>query len=159
VFPQSFNLKDILYWIENEPEFGKQAVFLDASFRRAEFDHNDPATFRPSMVELKTMGVNYIAPPLWVLLDVDDGRMVPSAYANEAKKAGLKLITWTLERSGSLKNGGGWYYQSVNELVRGDGDMFEVLDVLAQDVGIDGIFSDWPATVTYYANCMNLKID
>jgi glycerophosphoryl diester phosphodiesterase len=24
-------------------------------------------------------------------------------------------------------------------------------------VKILGIFSDWPATVTYYANCMNLK--
>ena len=28
-----------------------------------------------------------------------------------------------------------------------------VLDVFGQ-VGIRGIFSDWPATVTYYANCM-----
>jgi glycerophosphoryl diester phosphodiesterase len=28
--------------------------------------------------------------------------------------------------------------------------------VLAKDVGIMGIFSDWPATVTYYANCMGL---
>jgi len=38
--------------------------------------------------------------------------------------------------------------------------MFELLDVLAKDVGIegiDGIFSDWPATVTYYANCIGLK--
>jgi len=35
--------------------------------------------------------------------------------------------------------------------------MYELLDVLAQDVGIVGIFSDWPATVTYYANCMGLK--
>jgi glycerophosphoryl diester phosphodiesterase len=26
--------------------------------------------------------------------------------------------------------------------------------VLAKDVGILGIFSDWPATVTYYANCV-----
>ena len=25
------------------------------------------------------------------------------------------------------------------------------------DVGILGIFSDWPATVTYYANCMGLR--
>jgi len=33
----------------------------------------------------------------------------------------------------------------------------KVLDVLARGVGIRGIFSDWPATVTYYANCMNLK--
>jgi len=30
------------------------------------------------------------------------------------------------------------------------------LDVLAQQVGIEGIFSDWPATVTYYASCMGL---
>jgi glycerophosphoryl diester phosphodiesterase len=35
--------------------------------------------------------------------------------------------------------------------------MLEVLDVLAQDVGIFGIFSDWPSTVTYDANCMGLK--
>lgn len=34
--------------------------------------------------------------------------------------------------------------------------MYLALDVLAKDVGILGIFSDWPATVTYYANCMGL---
>jgi glycerophosphoryl diester phosphodiesterase len=28
---------------------------------------------------------------------------------------------------------------------------------LARDVGIVGIFSDWPATVSYYANCTGLK--
>ena len=32
-----------------------------------------------------------------------------------------------------------------------------LLDVLARDVGIRGIFTDWAATVTYYANCMGLK--
>jgi len=32
-----------------------------------------------------------------------------------------------------------------------------VLDVLARGVGILGIFSDWPGTVTYYANRMGLK--
>ena len=35
--------------------------------------------------------------------------------------------------------------------------MYKALDVLAKDVKILGIFSDWPATVTYYANCMKLK--
>ena len=35
--------------------------------------------------------------------------------------------------------------------------MMRVLDVLAQQVGILGIFSDWPATVTFYANCVGLK--
>ena len=33
----------------------------------------------------------------------------------------------------------------------------KVLDILNKDVGIVGIFSDWPATVTYYASCMNLR--
>lgn len=32
-----------------------------------------------------------------------------------------------------------------------------LLDMLAKQVGVIGVFSDWPATVTYYANCMGLK--
>ena len=157
VFPQSFNLEDVRYWIENEPEFGKQAVYLDASYNRKGFDHNDPATFEPSMGELAGMGVRYIAPPMWMLVTVDEGGIVPSAYAMAAKDAGLRIITWTLERSGPLASSGGWYYQSVEEVTDSDAATFELLHVLAQDVGIEGIFSDWPATVTYYANCMGLK--
>ena len=38
-----------------------------------------------------------------------------------------------------------------------DSDMYKALDALAQQVRIRGIFSDWPATVTYYANCMGLE--
>jgi glycerophosphoryl diester phosphodiesterase len=29
--------------------------------------------------------------------------------------------------------------------------------VLAQDVGVLGIFTDWPATVSFYANCKGLR--
>ncbi|MCV0427411.1 MAG: glycerophosphodiester phosphodiesterase [Roseibium sp.] len=153
VFPQSFNLEDVLYWIENEPEFGKQAVYLDG---RRNIDPMDPSTFSPSMADLKKMGVNYIAPPLWVLLTLEEGKIVPSAYAEAAKEADLNLITWTLERSGPLSGGGGWYYQSVSDAIDGDGKMLEVVDVLAQDVGVKGIFSDWPATTSFYASCMGL---
>jgi len=92
------------------------------------------------------------------LLAAENGRIVPSQYANDVKAAGLDIITWTLERSGILANGNnGFYYQTFDAAVRREGDMMAVLDVLARDVGIIGIFSDWPATVTYYANCMNLK--
>jgi glycerophosphoryl diester phosphodiesterase len=91
-----------------------------------------------------------------VTLD-ESGAMVPSAYAKAAKDAGLDIITWTLERSGPLDAGGGWYYQSIGDAIERDGDMLELLDVLAKEVGIRGIFSDWPATVTYYANCMGLE--
>ena len=29
VWPQSFDVRDVLYWIQNEPRFGQQAVYLD----------------------------------------------------------------------------------------------------------------------------------
>lgn len=152
VFAQSFNLNDVLYWINNEPAFGQQAVYLD--------DIDAVSEGYPSLAELealKAQGVNYIAPAMWALLEVNAyNQIVPSSYAINAKAAGLGMITWTLERSGLLKNGGGWYYQSTTPVINNDGDMLEVLDVLAQDVGIKGIFSDWAATVTYYANCKGL---
>lgn len=148
VWAQSFSLADVLYWIENEPEFGKQAVYLD--------DANDPSEL-PSLADLqsyKAQGVNIVGPPLWALLGLDGDRIVPSAYARNARSAGLDVITWTLERSGLLRDGGGFYYQTITPVINNDGDAYEALDVLARDVGILGIFSDWPATVTYYANCM-----
>ncbi|BBO89072.1 glycerophosphodiester phosphodiesterase family protein [Desulfosarcina ovata] len=158
VYAQSFDLEDVLYWINHEPRFGNQAVYLDGRYDLSDFDYTDPATWNPSMEELVAQGVNIIAPPIYMLLKIDgSGNIVPSTYAEAAKAAGLDIITWTLERSGLLKDGGGWYYQSVTENIDNDGDMYEVLDVLAKDVGILGIFSDWPATVTFYSNCMGLK--
>lgn len=156
VWPQSFNYDDVVYWVNNAPEFGEQAVFLDGMY-----DVN------VSLAEMESWvadGVKVLAPPMWMLLGVNgNGDIVPSQYAINAKTAGLELITWTLERSGLLKNNGGWYYQSVNgdlggqDVIDNEGDMMEVLHVLAQDVGVLGVFSDWPATTTYYANCMGIK--
>jgi glycerophosphoryl diester phosphodiesterase len=159
VFAQSFNREDILYWIRNEPAFGAQAVFLDDRDETVPgFDPMQPATWSPSMRELATQGIKIVAPPIWMLLTLDAQKaIVPSAYAREAKAAGLDIITWSLERSGPLAGGGGWYYQSIKDAVRGDGAMLKVVDVLAKDVGVRGIFSDWPATTTFYASCMGLK--
>ena len=157
VWAQSFNLDDVKYWIDQEPEFGEQAVYLDGRYSDPTFDFRDPSTWNPSMQELVASGVRVIAPPQWMLLDLDDNnKIVPSTYARAAKLADLDIITWTLERSGLLTGTGGFYYQSIAAAVDNDGDMYKVLDVLAQDVGIIGIFSDWPATVTYYANCKGL---
>lgn len=158
VFPQSFSLDDVRHWIEYEPAFGEQAVFLDDRYEDAGFDHTDPATWSPGMESLAKDGVRIIAPPMWMLVSLDEeGEIVPSAYAEAARAAGLDIITWTLERSGSLSGGGGWYYQSISDAIDNDGDMLELLDVLAKDVGVRGVFSDWPATVSYYANCMDLE--
>ena len=158
VWAQSFNLNDVLYWIENEPRFGKQAVYLDGRYNVTDFDHTDPNTWSPTMEELVADGVNIIAPPMWMLMALDaNDEIVPSIYARHAKAAGLDIITWTLERSGLLKDGGGFYYQTVTDVINNDGDAYDALDVLAQDVGVLGIFTDWPATVTYYANCLKPK--
>ena len=150
VFPQSFNAEDVIYWIGHEPRFGRQAVFLDDADTEADV----PAAIA-QLPELSAQGVKIVAPPLWMLVTVDaHERIVPSAYAKAAKAAGFEIIAWTLERSGTLTDGGGWYYQSIADVTTGPGDTYRLLDVLAREVGILGIFSDWPATVTYYANCM-----
>lgn len=156
VYPQSFQLRDILYWLEKEPAFGKQAVLLDDRDETDKaFDVTKPATWKPSMRELADKGVKILAPPLWMLVRAgDDGAVKPSVYAEEAKKAGLGLIAWSLERSGPLKDGGGYYYQSIKAVTDRDGDMLSLLDVLHRDVGVIGVFSDWPATTTFYANCV-----
>ncbi|KAA3654603.1 MAG: glycerophosphodiester phosphodiesterase [Proteobacteria bacterium] len=151
VWPQSFNLDDVLYWVRHTPRFGRQAVFLESV---------DSAADLPEAIDrlpaLARQGVNIVAPPLWALVTLDaQARIVPSAYARAARAAGLDIITWTLERSGTLTDGGGWYYQSLTEAITGPGDTYRLLDVLARDVGVIGVFSDWPATVTYYANCMD----
>lgn len=157
VFAQSFNLEDILYWLKHEPQFGKQGVFLDDRYNDKTFDLEKPATWSPSMEDLFAKNVRIIAPPMWFLLTVNGkGDIVASEYAKRAKAAGLEIITWTLERSGLLKNGGGWYYSTIKDAINNDGDMLVALDVLAQEVGVLGVFSDWPATVTYYANCKGL---
>jgi len=50
-----------------------------------------------------------------------------------------------------------FYYQTTLDALHNDGDILVTHDVLARQVGILGIFSDWAATVTYYATCMGLK--
>jgi len=160
VFAQSFNKDDILYWIRNDPDFGRQAVFLD--------DANVPAEL-PGAAELKgyaKQGIRIVAPPMWALLAVDNGKIVPSQYTRDAKAAGLDIITWTLERSGRIvedvlptkgTSSPSFYFQTTLDALHNDGDVMTTLDVLARQVGILGIFSDWSGTVSYYASCMGLK--
>ena len=99
-----------------------------------------------------------LAPPIWTMLALNDNKeIVPSEYAKAAKAAGLDLIGWSLERDGPLNKGGGFYHRSVKSAIDRDGDTLTVLDVLAKQVGIRGMFSDWPATTTFYASCMGMK--
>ncbi len=149
VYIQSFNKDDILYVIKNAPEFGKQAVYLIEEMV-------EDVRSKEAMKALKAQGVNIIAPPLQMLVVNEGGEIKPSQLAKDLKEVGFDIITWTLERSGHLASGGGWYYESIKDIPKTDGDMLKYLDVLAQEVGVMAVFSDWPATVTYYANCFGL---
>jgi glycerophosphoryl diester phosphodiesterase len=154
VFPQSFDIRDVRYWIKSEPHFGRQAVYLDDAQTVAEL---------PSYAELaayKAEGINIWAPPTFALLALDASkRIVASEHADYARAAGLDMITWTLERSGLLTDQvpNGFYYQTIDAAITREGDLMEVIDVLARDVGVLGVFSDWAAPVSFYASCTGLN--
>ncbi|MFT3926547.1 MAG: glycerophosphodiester phosphodiesterase family protein [Myxococcales bacterium] len=159
VWAQSFDINDVLYWIKNEPAFGRQAVYLDDAAGLA--DVPDAATLK----SYRSQGIRQWAPPMWVLLTTENGQIVPSQAAKDARAAKLDIITWTLERSGRIVEevlptkgtaAPSSYYQTTMDALHNDGDILVTLDVLARQVGIIGIFSDWSGTVTYYANCMGL---
>jgi len=157
VYAQSFDVNDILYWIKNEPAFGKNAVYLDS----IEPALNIARLSNERLTELKKAGVQIIAPPMWALLAVNEAnQVVPSQYALDIKAAGFRIITWSFERVDLTKGaaGKGSYYQfdPQGKAIKTDSDMYKALDVLAKQVKVEGVFSDWPGTVTYYANCMGL---
>lgn len=168
-WPQSFNVNDVLYWVERTA-YGRQAVYLldyDATANDVlVFDQAGnpvlPAA-RPSYFkQLAARGVRIVAPPMPALLAVNgNDRIVPSPLAQDLRRMGFDIITWTIERS-DLREGAskaGFYYDfdPQGRAVKKDSDQYKALDVLAREVKILGIFSDWPATVTYYANCVGLQ--
>jgi len=132
-------------------------VYLDDTAPTA----NPPIAGFQELKDLRQRGVRIFAPPFPALLDVDlHNHVAPSRSARDIRRAGLDIITWTFERA-DLRNGAptaGFhdYFDPQGKAIKKDSDMYLALDVLAKDVGILGIFSDWPATVTYYANCMGL---
>ncbi|MCU0925539.1 MAG: glycerophosphodiester phosphodiesterase [Hydrogenophaga sp.] len=127
VWPQSFNIDDVLYWVDNEPAFGQQAVYLDDASTVTDLPD------RQTLAGYKSRGINIWAPATFALLAAEGGKIVASQAAKDARAAGLGLITWTLERSGILADGNnGFYYQTFDSAVKTEGDMLSALHVLAQ---------------------------
>ena len=156
VWAQSFNYDDVLYWVRNNPSFGKQAVFLDDRYGTDVTSQDAVDALVPSLHDAAADGVQIVAPPMFMLLQTNaKGNVVPSKYAKTARRAGLDVISWTTERSGQLNpGGGGFYYSTTSDVLENDGDILTHIDALYRRVGIIGLFSDWPATTTFYANCM-----
>jgi glycerophosphoryl diester phosphodiesterase len=157
VFFQSFLYDDLLYWLDADPEFAAQAMFLDSY-------GETPETFPDAVANLTNYaldGIKYLAPPIPYLLTAEDGKIVPSVYADRANELGFKIVPWTLERSGRLSTVADrdeYYYMYFNKAINNDGDVFNAVDVMVRDIGIVGLFTDWSGTVTFYANCMGLGL-
>lgn len=155
VYPQTFLYADFLYWLEAEPEFAKQVIFLDES-------GDTPETFPDAVANLTNYaedGLKIISPPLPYLVASKNGTIVPSAYAKKANELGLDIITWSLDRSPPMvrvHEEGDYYWSTIQDVVKKDGDIYHLVDVLYQQVGIKGLFSDWSATATFYANCFGI---
>lgn len=156
VYAQSFLYDDIEYWLHAEPDFARQAIFLNDPGSNPD----DIQAAIEKLPDMEEQGLNIVAPPINILLTVDgQNKIVPSEYAIKAQEVGLDIITWSLERSGPLKQAAAeneTYISSISSAIHKDGDMYIIVDVLAREVGVSGMFSDWPATVTYYANCFGL---
>ncbi|WP_163132587.1 glycerophosphodiester phosphodiesterase family protein [Agarivorans sp. Alg241-V36] len=125
VYAQSFSIDDVEYWVANTPELGEQAVYLIYLLDGV-----------PSPTEIAAKNINIVAPIYTALVEEQNGAVVATDYAMQLKDAGLDLITWTIERK----------YTDMHE--------FEVLNVLKKDLALVGVFSDWPATVTFFDNCI-----
>ncbi|KAH7076046.1 PLC-like phosphodiesterase [Paraphoma chrysanthemicola] len=158
IWPQSFLYEDIVYWLKNDHDFGKQAIYLQ------EFDTpGDLAAGMKNLSIAKAAGVNIIGPSIPMLVapgGPNNKSIVPSAYANAIKQNGLDIIAWTYERSGPLatvKARDEYYFSTIANITYYDGQYYELLDVLSNQIGIKGLFTDWAATVTYFANCFGLN--
>jgi glycerophosphoryl diester phosphodiesterase len=154
---QAFSKDDILYWLSAAPEFGQRAAWGTGT---------DPRLPAPSMGDfeaIRASGIRRLAPPLPRLLELDaEGKIVASAYARHARKADLELIPWTLERSGVIRAGrvegrsADFYLGTILSALESEGDIYRILQALHEEVGASAVFSDWPGTTTYYANCVGL---
>ena len=153
-------MADVLYWIKSEPRFGQQAVYLD------DIDPTvNPPLPRLSLAELKQLkrqGVQIIAPPIPALLAVDDAT-ARSCPRSTRRTSGHRLRHHhvVLRARGPAQGRRDrrvlLHVRPDQPGVKKDSDMYKALDVLAARIGVLGVFSDWPATVTYYASCMGLK--
>ena len=151
VFPQSFDKNDVLYWIRREA--GIRPPGRLPGRRRTVADLPSYADLR-----LRAQGIRIWAPPTFALLDVD-AQTASSPHSGAQRQGGRSrhhhLDAGALGYSRRRQPTASTTRRSTGHQARGRHD--RVLDVLAQDVGVLGIFSDWAAPGDVYANCMGLK--
>ena len=106
-------------------------------------------------MEALDIGVVVIAPPLFDLVTSQDNRMVPTARARMLTDRGAGLTPWTLERSacGGELGPCGFYYQNVTSAYTYS-DTLLMMYELVHTLKVNGVFSDYPFTLTTFLNCV-----
>jgi glycerophosphoryl diester phosphodiesterase len=144
---------DAIYW-STQTDY-KNAVALEGR-SKSYFASWSKDQIKALFMDLKNAGVPIVSPPMQIMVNRANATapMEVSNYAAAAREMGFTLVGWSFERDGPLQNGGGGYHQGLYPT--NDGFDYEYLDFMVQQVGIVGLFSDWPASVTFYANCMGI---
>ena len=156
VFLQSFDIDVHREWITYAPEFSPYAILG--------VEPSAEVTTQNYLDSIRQEGIRTVAAPTSMLLNLDNsGRIVATQFAKDLRAAGIEIVAWTLERSGRIQDGriegnaSDFYLGSMLPSLENDGDVYRIIDALNLQVGVIAIFSDWPATVTYYANCVGLN--
>ena len=118
VFAQSFDKNDILYWIQHDPAFGRQAVYLD--------DANVPGEL-PGFAELvgyKQAGINIVGSPT-----VRAGDSTPEPYRAvgiREEREGRRSRHHRVDARAIGRARGGdpaeFYYQTIHPAIKREGD-------------------------------------
>ena len=158
LYPQSFERKEIARWHDIDPAFAARAVYLEGRIPSRRLLPRQRLLLLPLLLPLRNAGIKHLAAPLWMLAEASaEGTLRVSSYGALAAELGFELIAWTLERSPPRSwRGRDWYYQGLEGVITRDGDLFTLLHFLRHELPLIGVFSDWPATVSYYASCPEL---
>jgi len=162
---QSFEPAVVAHWLKTAGDYAHRVVWLDGRYRLPGFDHRNRQQNAETLARMQRLGLQNVAPPIWMLLERGAAGPEPSVYAQQLRAADMTILTWTVERSGALSSGGGWYYQTLNGLNRAaqdrrpgwvskDADQLQVLQVLFDEVAVAGVFSDWPSTTALVDRCL-----
>jgi len=158
VFLQSFDIDTHREWKAYAPEFARNAILgIEPSLEAK-------TQTRHYIDSLRQAGIRTVASPISMLLTLNNtNEIVATEFAKALRVAEIEIVAWTLERSGRIQDGrvegktSDFYLGSMLPSFDNDGDIYRVIHALNIHVGVRAIFSDWPATVTYYANCVGLE--
>lgn len=149
VFLSSDNLDTLDFWLKIPHAYQAQIAWVDNKWHLKTNANNQPLPLTEQdkkilmqqkqqiLSALKAKNIHYIQSPIVQLYDnLHQNGLAPSEYTKALNHHQFKVFAWTLEKSLSPQV-----------------DTMTLIDDLIKNKKVEGIFSDWVETVTYYGNC------